>query len=108
MDHRGKRYNVESLVNTVMQTWKTGKLDDTITKVHDRLKIVPSLIVEGNGANDFVETKRGVKWRNTTLPMNLEPITNNTNNTNSNWTNLLTADLDENENVEANFSDAEI
>ena len=52
--HRGKRYNVESLGNTVIQTWETGKLDDTITKVHDRLKIVLSLIVEDNGANDFV------------------------------------------------------
>ena len=55
-----KRYTVDALVNTVMAAWTEGDLDDSITKVFDRIKRVLVLINEGNGANDLVETKRGV------------------------------------------------
>ena len=39
-----------------------------ITKVYDRLRNVLALIIEGDGANDLVETKRGIKWKKMDLP----------------------------------------
>ena len=69
--HFGKRCEVQFLSNTVMQTWNNGHLDFMIEKVFKRLQKVLVLIVEAKGKNDLVETKRGKKFANLDLPINL-------------------------------------
>ena len=59
--HYLKRCNATALVNSVMKTWVDGHLDHAITKVFLRLKPVLCNILEANGANDLVESKRGLK-----------------------------------------------
>ena len=59
--HHGMRCQVESLVNTVMLSWNNRNLSTALSKVFERLKRVLCLIVEGNGKNDLVESKRGKK-----------------------------------------------
>ena len=44
-----------------MKTWNSGDLSETLQKVFDRLKRVLCNIVEANGSNDLVETRRGKK-----------------------------------------------
>ena len=51
--------DVEALVRSVYETWEEGELNEVITKVFNRLKIVLVLIIEGDGGNELVETKRG-------------------------------------------------
>ena len=52
----------------MQQTWDDGYLDQNIENVFKRLHKVLVLIVEGNGSNDLVESKRGVKNKNIKLP----------------------------------------
>ena len=59
-----KRVEIDALVCSVYHVWESEDLTCVISKVYDRLKKVLILIVEGNGGNDFVETKRGKKWKN--------------------------------------------
>ena len=59
--HYLKRCNSTALVNSVMKTWNEGHLNHSITKVFNRLKPVLCNILEANGGNDLVETKRGKK-----------------------------------------------
>ena len=74
-----RRCEVNILVRSVYETWEKGKLNELITKVFNRLKNVLVLIVEGNGGNELVESKRGKKFRNLDLP--IEQL-NNINNDN--------------------------
>ena len=46
-----------------MRTWNKGILDTVITKVFMRIKIVLCNIIEANGGNDLVESKRGVSYK---------------------------------------------
>ena len=69
--HFGKRCEVQALANTVMQMWNEGHLDEMITKVYKRLKKVLVLIAEARGKNDLVETKRGKKFQDLDLPIDL-------------------------------------
>ena len=66
-EHYLKRCNASALVNSVMRTWEDGDLDGVITKVYRRLKPVLCNIIEANGANDLVESKRGEKFKNIKL-----------------------------------------
>jgi len=59
--HFMKRCSIDALVNTVNLTWTDDSLDKSIKNVFLRLEKVICLINEGDGANDLVETKRGVK-----------------------------------------------
>ena len=54
-----KRCQTDALVRTVLDTWVNGFLDETISKVFNRLEKVLGLINEDEGGNDLVETKRG-------------------------------------------------
>ena len=47
-----------------MKCWENGNLDHSITKVFLRLKPVLCNILEANGSNDLVESKRGKKYAN--------------------------------------------
>ena len=47
-----------------MKSWEDGNLDHSITKVLLRLKPVLFNILEANGSNDLVESKRGKKYAN--------------------------------------------
>ena len=47
-----------------MKSWEDGNLDHSITKVFLRLKPVLCNILEANGSNDLVESKRGKKYAN--------------------------------------------
>ena len=60
-------FAVEALVWSVYETWEKGKLNEVITKVFNRLKIVLILIIEVNGGNELVETKRGKGFCNLDL-----------------------------------------
>ena len=59
--HFMRRCHVDALVNSVIETWKNHSLDRVITNVFKRLEKVICLINEGDGGNDLVESKRGVK-----------------------------------------------
>ena len=50
---------VEALVRSVYETWEKGELNEVITKVFNHLKKVLVLIIECDGGNELVETKRG-------------------------------------------------
>ena len=56
-----RRYHVDSLVNSVKETWNNHSLDRVISNVFKRLEKVICLINEGDGGNDLVESKRGIK-----------------------------------------------
>ena len=57
-----QRCEVNVFVRSVYETWQKGKLNELITKVFNRRKIFLDLIVEGNGGNELVESKRGFFW----------------------------------------------
>ena len=44
-----------------MDTWNSSDLNDMLTKVFNRLKVVLCNILRGQGGNDKVEEYRGVK-----------------------------------------------
>ena len=54
-----------------MDIWNQGHLDDMIEKVCKQIQKVLVLIVEGKGKNDLVETKRGKKFADLDLPIDL-------------------------------------
>ena len=62
-----RRCEVNVLVRSVYETWEKGKLNELIAKVFNRLKNVLVLIVNGNGGNELVESKRGKRFRNLDL-----------------------------------------
>ena len=76
-----KRCSVDALVNTVNRTWLNDSLNTSIKNVFLRLEKVLCLISEGDGANDLVETKRGVKNKNLKFDFdaNLRKIMQTTN-----------------------------
>ena len=67
-EHYMKRTDVHALAKSVMHSWNIRGnivgLDGVIGRVWKRLRNVLVLIVDGNGANDLVEKKRGKKFRN--------------------------------------------
>ena len=62
-NHSHKRCELEALVRTVMDTWKNDDLNEQISRVFIRLQKVLVLILQANGGNDLVETKRGKKFQ---------------------------------------------
>ena len=78
--HFLKRSDTNALVRTVNDVWREGNMNRVITNVFDRIKRVLNLINEGEGGNDYVETKRGVKFENMKFDYNLntEHMSNNT------------------------------
>ena len=56
-----KRTNVAALVRTVYDVWNEVDMDEIIGKVFKRIGKVLALINEGEGGNDLVESKRGIK-----------------------------------------------
>ena len=56
-----KRCNNNTLVRSICHTWNFGKLNNLIIKVFNRLEKVLYLINEGQGSNDLVESKCGLK-----------------------------------------------
>ena len=61
--HFLKRSTTQALTNTVMDTWQSTDLNNMLTNVFARLKVVLCNILRGNGGNDKVEEYRGVKHR---------------------------------------------
>lgn len=59
----GNRGVVDTLVKTVYESWETQDMTHILGNIFNRLKKVMALIVDGNGSNDLVETKRGKKFR---------------------------------------------
>ena len=80
------RCAVEALVRSVYEIWEKGELNEIITKVFNRLKIVLVLIIDGDGGNELVETKRGKDYFNLDLTtkelddINIDDYQNNINN----------------------------
>ena len=68
------------------ETWEKGELNEVITKVFNRLKIVLVLIIEGDCGNELVETKRWKDFCNLDLTteelddINIDDYQNNINN----------------------------
>ena len=85
---------VEALVRSVYETWEKGELNEVITKVFNRLKKVFVLIIEGDGGNELVETKRGKGFCNLDLTteelddINIDDYQNNINNSQIVYQNL--------------------
>ena len=75
-----KRGDTDALVRTVDDVWQEENMNRVITNVFERIKRVLSLINEGEGGNDYVESKRGVKFENLKFDYNLNAkhIANNT------------------------------
>ena len=69
-----RRCEVNVLVLSIYETLEKGKLNELIAKVYNHLKNVLVLIVEVNGENELVESKRGKKIRN--LDMSIEQLNN--------------------------------
>ena len=61
-NHHQKRHDLEALARTVMETWANEELNEQIQNVFKRLQKVLVLILEADGGNDLVETKRGKKF----------------------------------------------
>ena len=88
--HFMKRCSIDALVNTVNRTWNDDSLDRSINNVFIRLQKVLCLINEGDGGNNLVETKRGVKNKDLKFDFesNLRKIMKSTNDY------LLTNEID--------------
>ena len=60
--HFLKQSTTLALTNTVIDTWNSSDLNDMLTKVFNRLKVVLCNILRGKGGNDKVEDYRAVKY----------------------------------------------
>ena len=60
-EHYMKRCEENALVNSVNNTWNNKHLDKAIVNVFNRIKKALVLIIEDNGGNNLVESKRGKK-----------------------------------------------
>lgn len=65
---------VNSFDRSVYEIWKKRELNELMTKVFNRLKIFFIFIVEGNGENELVESKRGKRFHN--LDLSVEQLSN--------------------------------
>ena len=65
------RSNVDALVRTVCDVWADSNMDRVITSGFDRINRVLTLINEGEGGNDYVESKLGLKYENLKFDYNL-------------------------------------
>ena len=54
--------HIEALVHTVYDLWNEVDMDEIIGKVFKKIGKILALINEGEGSNDLVESKRGVKY----------------------------------------------
>ena len=60
--HHGQRQHLDALCNTVMKAW--GELEAVkLTNVYERWKLVLDLIIEDNGGDRLIESKRGKLFR---------------------------------------------
>ena len=59
--HFMRRCEVNVLVLSIYEILEKGKINELTAKVYNRLKNVLVLIVEDNGENELVESKRGNK-----------------------------------------------
>ena len=65
---QGKRCEVNALHHTVMEVWNNGHLSEKAFKnVHGRLQVVLKCIVDDNGGNSLVESRRGKLFRDATI-----------------------------------------
>lgn len=74
---RGKRCQTNALANSVQDTWKEYLNPQAFTNVHGRIRVVLNLIVEGQGGNENIESKRGKLFHDCTLPENDAAATEN-------------------------------
>ena len=54
-----QRCEVRALVNSVNETWHTGKLEQSTTNICTRVSIVLLRVTEGRESTELVETKHG-------------------------------------------------
>ena len=59
-----RRSTTAALENTVMQTWKSTDLNQVLTGVFGRLRVVLCNILKGKGGNTLVEEDRGLSGKN--------------------------------------------
>ena len=60
--HHGQRQHLTALCNTVTKAW--GELDRVkLTNVYERWKLVLDLILEDNGGDRLIESRRGKLFR---------------------------------------------
>ena len=62
--HFLRRSTTAALENTVMQTWTSTDLNQVLTNVFGRLKVVLCNILRGKGGNTLVEENRGLSGKN--------------------------------------------
>ena len=69
-----KRCTVDALVHSVETIWRSSDLNNVMTNVFKKLRVVFCNILKANGGNDLVEDNRGVKKRNVKLEHVLKDI----------------------------------
>ena len=77
-----QRCSVDAHVNFVNETWSNSSLNRCISNIFIRLEKVICLVNEGDGGNDLVETKRGIKHSDMTFDFDLNSRNHMTNNIN--------------------------
>lgn len=68
--HHERRCHPVTLATSVQDAWDKYLSPNAFKNVHGRLRIVLSCILEDNGGNSLVESKRGKLFRDATIPEN--------------------------------------
>ena len=73
-EHYLKRCTVDELVHSIETIWRSSDLNNVMTNVFNKLRVVFCNILKANGGNDLVEDNRGAKKRNVKLEDVLKDI----------------------------------
>ncbi len=65
--HYGRRCHHDALAKSVEDAWNGYLSQEAFTNVYKRLRVVLACIVDANGGNRLVESKRGKLFRDATI-----------------------------------------
>ena len=71
--HRNRRCHPDALAKSITEAWDHGLSSKAFNNVFGRLKVVLRCILDDNGGNTLVESKRGKLFREATIPNDFEP-----------------------------------
>ena len=75
--HFLRRSTTAALENTVMQTWNSTDLNQVLTNVFGRLRVVLCNILKGKGGNTLVEEDRGLSGKNIKIESTIRVLEKN-------------------------------
>ena len=73
--HRNRRCHPDALAKSITDAWEHNLSIKAFDNVFGRLRVVLSCIVQDNGGNRLVESKRGKLFRDATIPNDFEDLT---------------------------------